>query len=439
MNDNGKALLDKLTQNKHNAFNILKDYIKKHKDSCPFHPNADHDLIDCFTLKWICKQSNTSEDLDKLRRDLKRNSQTISIGSNARQNNSNQDAGQNQGSRNSTATQRARRAANQFETLVEEYPLEVDDEASEEEAQDVEDNSTSNSNNNDDVNSYLCSITPHNSPSECTTILGRSRASKSTCNRTSLPPKLFQFIIDSSATATMCPSEELFESITYFDTSNCLVVEMGDKKTRVQVLGQGYINLKLHNKTICLFALYIPDMGNTSLISILQHISHQGCYFHSEDKETILAYPTFLIHPAINDKIEVIASLPSSNATPHFDKSTSTPTRPHQQQSITDVTLNMVPQSMIAFVDNSTTLDNLSSSVHLQKILPSTILPTQTNNQANVVQITSPQQVLLPPNESTTIGLGMLINTPQNIAARFTLDEHLQKLGAIMQSQPILT
>ena len=74
-------------------------------------------------------------------------------------------------------------------------------------------------------------------------------------------------IPDSGATHHMTDSKQLFEDINYYDKHNLPKVLLGDKHTTCNVHGgYGYIKFHSGNQIIRLHSLYIPSMGNTTLL-----------------------------------------------------------------------------------------------------------------------------------------------------------------------------
>jgi len=111
-------------------------------------------------------------------------------------------------------------------------------------------------------------------------------------------------IVDSGATHHMISNRLLFTTITIFPDSN-RVVTLGDDKTKLTICGYGTIVFKLDNKPIRLFALYVPKLG-TSLFSVKQHMTNQGCFMHFDEQNTVITFPNFLHDPEVNDEFELV-------------------------------------------------------------------------------------------------------------------------------------
>ena len=70
---------------------------------------------------------------------------------------------------------------------------------------------------------------------------------------------------------------------------------MGDDKTVYYIKGHGVMDYTSQGKRIIQHGYYIPELGDIVLVSVKQHRKYTGCYFHSGNKNTTLAYPTLLL------------------------------------------------------------------------------------------------------------------------------------------------
>ena len=87
-------------------------------------------------------------------------------------------------------------------------------------------------------------------------------------------------IPDSGATHHMDVDKSLFEDIEYYSKHSRPQVMLGNEKTYCAVHGFGYLKFIANKKIIRLHALYIPNLGNSTLLSIKQNIS-AGKVVHS--------------------------------------------------------------------------------------------------------------------------------------------------------------
>ncbi len=105
--------------------------------------------------------------------------------------------------------------------------------------------------------------------------------------------KTLRTITDSGATHNMNPHRHTFDKIhplhnTYGRTAT--VVLLGDGTTTRPVLGWGYARYMLNGIPVRKKELYVPSLG-TLLTLVTQHCQYQGCYFHAENGQAILAFP----------------------------------------------------------------------------------------------------------------------------------------------------
>eukprot|EP00957_Ditylum_brightwellii_P146018 11119641-Ditylum_brightwellii.AAC.1 len=80
---------------------------------------------------------------------------------------------------------------------------------------------------------------------------------------------------------------------------------LGDHKTSLEVKGYGIINVLLDGHRIHRAAFYVPALG-TTLLYITDHMKYRGCFFHAEDNEVQLVFPTHIIHPDVKEEIQLL-------------------------------------------------------------------------------------------------------------------------------------
>ena len=114
---------------------------------------------------------------------------------------------------------------------------------------------------------------------------------------------------------------------------NQACVEMGDGHlTAIKGFGKAYF--EIDGKKVAKYGYYVPTLNN-SLLSIREHSSHPDCYFHSENSQSILVFPTFMVDFVTNPEI----SSPISPFSPHkqvltFDDDTSKLNNPLQSKTV---------------------------------------------------------------------------------------------------------
>ena len=298
-----------------------------------------------------------------------------------------------------------------------------------EEYYDNEETTQMDNTTNNNIMSYLdvapiCKSTQFSSDTKTTSdhnVMASSPMSSQAIRFTNLLKTIYRIILDSGATDTMCPFKELFEEIHYFDTDELPVAIMGDDKTRVQILGHGYINVLIHGKRIRTHALYIPSMGNACLFSIKQHMKSQGCAFIAEQKNTTLTFPTFLLFPRVDNEIDVLCqSAVSSRAPIDFDEETSTKVEISQSSASSDQrtsSINLIPQSMAQFLP-AKEFHKFKESVQIKKIIPQATIPKKSTEGSIGYDATSVATVCIKPGERQLIPTGLATAMPNNMYLR---------------------
>ena len=156
-------------------------------------------------------------------------------------------------------------------------------------------------------------------------------------------------VIDSGSTHTLSGDQSHFKSITYYDTDHLPDLTLGDNETTCQIHGYGYIRVKMGSYTLQLLALFVPDLQDTLLVSIKQHMQYEGNYFHAENHTVILAYSNFCIDLYVHDEIEIPIAPSSTDSAIDFDEQTATPTLSSSNSKF----LHLVKQNIQQFLPST--------------------------------------------------------------------------------------
>ncbi len=249
-------------------------------------------------------------------------------------------------------------------------------------------------------------------------------------------------IPDSGATDTMSGHAALFESITYFDKSSSApqpTVTLGDDTTEHPILGYGWLSYNMQGKSIRQVGLYIPALGDITLISIRQHMRYRGCYFHAEDNTATLAYPSFTIQLNTEPEIEVNitpVSLPSSQPRDYDESTASICTT-----TTNKTTLRLMSTSISPFLDPSTSTipSSFTKSVQIMKLTETATIPSRGTPGSIGYDVTAAHSTTIEPGQISTIGTGL--STAFNndmylrIAPRSSLAlKHLTVEGGVVDS-----
>ena len=258
-------------------------------------------------------------------------------------------------------------------------------------------------------------------------------------NITRVLKTIFRIVYDSAATHHMCPFFELFENITYYNmhSPDAPMVAMGDEKTLVPVVGHGYINVLIHGKRLRLHALFVPNMGETILYSIRQHMNYKGCSFIAQNEDTMITYPSFIIHPRVSTEIEVLIQNATISDLPiSFDEETAEESLPSSNTSfITDrhITLNMISQSQANTVSRSHHHKLSRHTVKIKKLVPHAHLPQRSTSGSIGYDVKPLSSITLAPHSQHLVPLGLSTQLPQDMYLRIADRSSLALKGITVQ------
>jgi deoxyuridine 5'-triphosphate nucleotidohydrolase len=317
-------------------------------------------------------------------------------------------------------------------------------------------NTEDNSNNNDQVNSYL--HIPLTSIMSnlfsiycilhiCMLLFQIERNSIPKCNKAiitnnhttptvpSSPTIHYRAVVDSGATHTMTSALSLFESITYYDINDSQpTVTLGDESTHLRIKGYGLMSYSLGGYKIRSQGLYIPDLGDTTLLSVKQHMRYNGNYFHAESNNAMLAFPSFTIPLSTINEIETTISPVSTNQY-DFDELTATESTASAETN----SIHLVSNKIANFLPTPNQHSNFTDTVNVQLISPTATLPQQATKGAAGFDVTTAQAITIAAGEIGRIGTGLSISMPNSmylrIAPRSSLSlRHLTIEGGVIDS-----
>jgi hypothetical protein len=228
--------------------------------------------------------------------------------------------------------------------------------------------------------------------------------------------------IDSAASADMIPHKSYFETLTYYDQTDESTpsVMLGDESTMVPVVGYGLAKYTIHNKTIRKRALYVPDLGNTALISVHQHMQNKGCYFHAQAQQTTLAFPTFIITPRVAKEIDITLT-PSTSTVLDFDELDTPQVSINQQSTEHPKKLLNTNQHQYNFTyqdANNYPLQEETKTVFIKKLSPQAQLPARSTPGSIGFDTTSTTTVTIQPNETKAVPTGLATAFPSDMYLR---------------------
>lgn len=403
-----KSILKK-AQNKTAAiYGLTRD----HEYDCPIHPNGKHNLLNCYEFGNICESENAFTAFNNVRTDLGLSPMTD------RANRQYPPRFQSDIANNRFPVSRPQEHARRVQG--DENPYAALDDTEEESENDI--NQNTNNNINTQSQSYSNSHNPisrsfvQNSPFIHCRYSQNSTSSHPHCLT---QQGLYKAVIDSGASHHMSNVKSAFESITKFDHTQPLPQAlMGDDMTSLNIEGYGWLNITIHGKNIRVLGYYVPKLGVT-LLSVKQHSKYQGCYFHAENNEAVLAFPSFVLHPSTNDEIQVMFRTNNKNhsSTLHFDQHSAIESRLSKGTDKLHHHLHVFPKSMQPYLPTDKQVQ-FQQTIQIQKLVPNAIIPKRSTKGSIGYDVASIQDSTIPPGEVRKIPTGLATAIPQGLYLR---------------------
>ena len=281
---------------------------------------------------------------------------------------------------------------------------------------------TSNSNDNssnEPSNPYLHVVLPSSTPSPSNPIPS---------NDLPTPPDLLQhnpqahvtkmpsilgplLVADSGCTHTMAGLLHLFQSITYYDPHHRSEVTLGDNSTCCQIYGYGYITVQLKSYTIRLLALYVPALGDTTLLSIKQHMQWRGAFFHAENHQATLAFPTFSINMFVHNEIEHPLEPSTRTGNFDFDEAHAIPSTINTSTS----TCRLVKQNILDHLPSPQDYHQFTNTVTFQQLAPEVIIPSKSTPGSIGYDVHSLHSVEIFPGQIAKVNTGLAVAMPDQM------------------------
>jgi deoxyuridine 5'-triphosphate nucleotidohydrolase len=240
-----------------------------------------------------------------------------------------------------------------------------------------------------------------------------------TSSRIPLPNSGHYAVIDSGATDTMSAHAELFEEITYFsDTKHAQPqVMLGDENTYHPVSGYGWINYIIDGHRVRQPALYIPALGNTTLISVKQHMKWEGNYFHAENNQATIAYPTFQV--SLHTRHEIAAYiLPVRDQSMPIDFNEATAIPTPSSSTPTAKSIKLVSKVVHDYIPDKTKHPQFAEKVQIMKLTPTASLPRQSTPGSIGHDVTCTHDTIIAPGEIAKLSTGLSTALPKGMYIR---------------------
>ena len=182
----------------------------------------------------------------------------------------------------------------------------------------------------------------------------------------------------------------------------------------VMASGWGLIDYIEGRHRIRRVALFVPQLGNNTLISISRHIQYDGCMFHAENNSAILAYPSHTTDlemcPEMHSSVIPFGSLPDDMRVPSFDESVAS------FASRADFATSLVPTSVLDFIDASHATSFVRTAL-FHPLISDAVLPSCSSKSQ--LHINLPKSILLLPKKVSIVPLGFRVTLPPELHASF--------------------
>ena len=243
-------------------------------------------------------------------------------------------------------------------------------------------------------------------------------------------------VTDSGCTHTMAGLKELFENITYYDPNHRPEVTLGDNASTCHIHGYGYMSFQIDKYFVRLLALYIPDLGSTSLLSIKQHMQWTGTFFHAEGNEATLAFPTFSINMFVRDEIEYPIQ-PLSQQPPSYDFDESEAVLTTYTNTVRSCKL--IKQNIIDYIPQPEHHQTFIQTVQMKQLAPEAIIPSKATPGSVGYDVHAIHGQTIMPNQIAKLHTGLAVAMPSEmylrIAPRSSLAlKHLTIEGGVVDS-----
>ena len=236
-------------------------------------------------------------------------------------------------------------------------------------------------------------------------------------------------VTDSGATHNMRNKKDDFTDIREIRDANGnrYMVELGDGSL-LEIHGEGPVIRKIHDKIVRYWAYYVPGLS-VPLYSIKQHMRKKGCYFHAEDNTAILAFPTFSIELTTEPEI----TMKSTNANhvtniPDFDESTAMECKIFTEMDITLVNPKWIRDDIDIQVKHA-----FKCRAKIKTIHPDATKPSRRTRGSIGYDITSIQNVIVPPNQTVRIRTGVQCLPPPDTYVRIAPRSSMALTGITVQ------
>lgn len=161
-------------------------------------------------------------------------------------------------------------------------------------------------------------------------------------------------------------------------------------------------------------------------------MENKGCYCHFEAQSTVVAFPSFLIYPSVQHKIEVIVKpLPNFNGPLDFNELITEKINANQPSGVRHrtSTMELIASSKQSYIANTNHHPELYHKLHTKQLTSSATPITLVPGYRDRFQLCSQETITLSPHSTTTLSTGIAIKIPPNTKLHIDVPTHLKRKG----------
>ena len=423
-----------------NKQDCIFQWRNRNKRSCAFHPGQAHKFFQCRVVQSICHECNLDHELHKAIQNSSESTRRFLAEKN--NNNAPDQTVQNQAidpnnadfasnppnhhqARRTQLDQNDNRTYSQAAMQPPTPPMDY------ESGSNLSNSSYNSTNNQIDPYFNLCN-TSTRSISATTSILYPNKTSKrvsfhvsvkrasatpiysKTIRAQTKPSEIHSnqliAITDSGASDDMSSNEELFEYTVPLSTPRTAI--LGDNKTQLAVTKYGPMNYTMNGHRIRKMGYLVPELG-TTLLSIKHHMKYRGNYFHAENNQAVMAFPSAVIDINIHPEMQVnISPATTSNLPYTFDETNAilnTPTKRRKYSIIDKSKTKYLPESQHS---------KFCDTVRVKKLIEEARLPKRATPGSVGFDVYSTHHAIVAPHSQQKIHTGLAFDVPTGMYLR---------------------
>ena len=420
-----------------NKQDCIFNWRNMNKKTCVFHPFQSHKFFQCNLTAKLCRECEQDHELHKAIHNSSEATKRLRAASQTTT-----PTGPNTNHNQPPVTQPHARRITQPPTA----PLSITQPYNSHPTPPQSDyDSGSNISNDSSLNSTNQQIEPYLTPSLCrnshisqssiTSILNPPKCAKTVRFRLDPSPQICQklelkkiptatastAITDSGATDDMSNNKDLFEYIVPINEAKFAL--LGDDTTKLKIEGYGTMNYFINNKRIRRMGYYVPTLG-TTLLSIKRHIQYAGCYFHAENNNATLAYPTHLIDIQTQPEFQIQLYPASHSTLPYlFDEQDAILLANTKRRKF-----NIIPSSQARLLPK-TVHSKFQDTIRVKKLIPDAKLPSRATPGSAGFDVKSSHSTVIPPKSQMLVHTGLAMAVPTGVYLRIAPRSSLSLRG----------